>query len=77
VQRKSWPAESGVAPQAMQRSFAVVSVFRAIDTLPYHQTSAEKINTSYGLTAEIAEYAEVFLVFLLYEFLCDLCVLCG
>ena len=27
VQRKSWPAESGVAPQEMQRSFAAVSVF--------------------------------------------------
>src|ERR1019366_3282478 len=66
VQRKSWPAESGVAPQAMQRSFAAVSVFWAIDTLPCHHISAprsaqrEKISTSYELTAEIAEYAEVF-----------------
>ena len=66
VQRKSCAAESGVAPQEMQRSFAVVSVFWAIDTLPCHQISAarsaqkEKISTSYELTAEIAEYAEVF-----------------
>src|ERR1700676_2181562 len=50
VQRKSCPAESGVAPQKMQRSLAAVSVFCAIDTFPYPQTSAEKINTSYGLT---------------------------
>jgi hypothetical protein len=53
-----------MAPQEMQRSFAVVSVFLAIDTSPYHQISAEdqriKIGTSYGLTAEIAESAEVF-----------------
>src|ERR1019366_5748183 len=42
VQRKSCAAESGAAPQEMQRSFAAVSVFWAIDTLPCHQISAAR-----------------------------------
>src|SRR5260370_21532031 len=55
VQRKSCPAESGVAPQEMQRSLTAVSAFFAIDPFPFHPTRAEKINTSLALTAECAD----------------------
>src|SRR3984957_15141419 len=40
--RNSRPAESGMAPHVMQRSFAFVSVFFSIDNMADHQTMEER-----------------------------------